>query len=93
MAKENNLVETKAEPKKRHVLTAEQRIAKMEADLKAAREKVQAKAKAKVAAAEQKVTDLKARRAKLDEQIATAEAEVTSLKEQAGTQDTAPAES
>lgn len=81
MAKEKN---PEPEKKTRVVLTGAEKIAKMEAELAAAREKEQAKAQAKIAGAEDKVAALTKRRDEVQAKLNAAVAELEQLKRDAG---------
>lgn len=84
MAKQQTQAAPTEEKKTRVVLTGAEKIAKMEADLKAAREKEQAKAKAKVAGAEEKVASLTKRRDEIQAKLDSAVTELEQLKRDAG---------
>jgi chromosome segregation ATPase len=72
------------EKKKRTILTPEQKLAKMEADLQAAREAITNKAKLKLEAADARVTQLEGQVAKAQAKLDAAKAEREELRKQAG---------
>ena len=98
MGKNDKAAAPVAEKKKRTVLTDAERLAKMEAELRAAREKAQTKATAKITKLEEQVKALVKKRDALNDQIGQLTSEVNSLKELAGeeprtAEDEAPAAS
>lgn len=79
-AAKNEQDQGKAPEKKRTVLTQEQRIAKLEAELKAAREKAEAKANKHFAQLRERRAKLVAKRDSLNEQIAAIDSELPAEK-------------
>ena len=88
-----NTATTEAPAKKqRTILTPAQRIEKLKAEAEALEKREQDRAKSKIATAEQKVTDLQAKRDKLNDQIQVALLELDELRLIAGviTEDSQP---
>ena len=81
MAEKNK--SAKSEVKRTRMMPAE-RIAKMEADLEAARKREQDKAAGKVGKVEERIAKLRKQRDELDSKIESAEQELAALQAQAG---------
>lgn len=91
-AKKSTEAKPEGEKKVRVQLTPEQRIAKLEADLAAAREKAQAKNQKRIDVLLEQRAKLEAKHLDLNAKVDAIEAELTSLGYMAETQAEAPAE-
>ena len=89
MAKDANKTQTESKPEpKRRMLTPEERVARLEAELKAAREKAAAKSRKQADQLKEQRTKLVARRNEISDKIQAIDAQLAELEPTPATDET-----